>query len=333
MKRAGHLMERIVQPDNLYEAFLRAVRGKAGNDEAQLFRANLDDELHRMADELAEGKYRFGENHRFTVYDPKKRTICAAPFRDRVALHAMMRICHPVFENYQVFDSYASRIGKGQYKAIERVRQLMHPDGWFLKLDVCHFFGSISHEVMLGQLHSLFKDKQLLAYFEQLIRGYEEAPRCGLPIGNLTSQYFANHYLSVADHYLKEQLKARRAIRYMDDTMLLGTDKESLLHLAREYRAFVEERLYLRLHNPVVNRCRMGIPFLGYVIYPHYNHLNLRSRRRFRHRLAILTESYMDGGITDDCYHEHLTALYAFVQRAESQSFLRKTIHEQGILP
>ena len=333
MKRAGHLMERIVQSDNLYEAFLRAVRGKARSREAQEFRNNIDDELHRMADDLAEGRYRFGNYHRFTVFDPKKRTICAAPFRDRVAMHAMMRICHPVFEGYQVYDSYASRIGKGQYKAIERARQLMRADGFFLKMDVCHFFGSIHHEVMLGQLNSLFKDRLLMCYFEQLIRGYEEEPGRGLPIGNLTSQYFANHYLAVADHYLKEQLRARAAIRYMDDMLLLGREKRRLLEMAKEYRAFVEDRLCLNLHHPVVNKCRFGIPFLGYVIFPHRTTLSGRSRRRFRNRLAVTSAAYHDGHITEADYHNRLAALYAFIDRADIEPFKRKMIQEQGLLP
>ena len=326
-------MERIVHPDNLREAFLRAVRGKACHQETQRFRLHIDDELARIADELLSGCYCFGSYRMFTVFDPKRRTICAAPFRDRVTMHAMMRVCHPVFEAYQVNDSYASRVGRGQYKALDRVRQLMPADGWFAKLDVQGFFGSIDHEVMSKQLHALFKDPLLLDYFDRLIRGYAVSDGRGLPIGNLTSQYFANHYLAVADHYLKEQLHARYAVRYMDDTLLLDTDRSRLGSLIRDYTSFVEEHLLLRLHPPVINRCRMGIPFLGYVLFPGRVHLSLRSRRRSRHRLAMISEAFIDNRLTEHDYHQRLTALYAFTAYADASPFRKAVAEEQGLLP
>ncbi len=326
-------MELVAHPDNLREAFLRAARGKSRMTEVQHFRLHVDEQLERMGEELLSGSYRFGAYHTFEVYEPKKRIICAASFRDRVAMHAMMRICHPVFDGYQVFDSYASRVGKGTHKAIERVRSLIRPDMWFAKLDACVYFSSIDHAILLSQLHRLFKDVRLLSCFGQLIATHSDGWHRGLPIGNLTSQYFANHYLAVADHYLKEQLHAPHAIRYMDDTLLLDTDRSRLLHTVEAYTAFVGSELHLSLHEPVVNRCVAGIPFLGYVVHPHRISLNTRSRHRFRHRLRDLTAAFTAGHITETAYQQRLTALYAVLGYARAAPLCRSVAAEQGLLP
>ena len=213
-------MPRIASLENLHEAFLRAARGKACKRAVIDFRSRLDEHLKEMSRQLLDGTFQFGRYHFFTVCDPKRRTICAASFPERVAFHAMMRICHPVFDDFQIYDSYASRIGKGTYKALERARHFSRCYQWFAKLDVCKYFDSISHEVLLGQLCRLIKDSQLLLYFRDLLATYEVEEGRGLPIGNLTSQYFANHYLAVADHYAKEQLKVPAMVRYMDDLLL-----------------------------------------------------------------------------------------------------------------
>lgn len=333
MKRAGRLMERIVLLDNLREAFLLVIRGKQQSVEARRFRENLDRELAIMAERMQGGNYRFGKYYTFTIYDPKMRTICAAPLRDRVAMQAMMRICHPVFDSYQIFDSYASRPSKGTHKALERAVYFARRNEWFAKLDVRRFFYSVSHEVMLDQLEHLFKDRLLLEYFRQQINGYEDEQGRGLPIGNLTSQYFANHYLAEADHYLKEQLQARCVVRYMDDILLFAESRQELMRLIDEYRRFVEDRLRLRLHEPVVNRCAKGVPFLGYVIHTDRITLSLRSRRRFRQKLREMTNEYEHDKIDDRKYRERLTALYAFVQHADAKPLLRKIIEKEGFFP
>lgn len=194
VKRVGNLMPRIASLENLHEAFLRAAKGKSGKLAVKEFRSRLDENLVEMSKQLLDGTFIFGHYHFFTVYDPKKRIICAASFPERVAFHAMMRICHPVFDDFQICDSYASRIDKGTYKALERARQFAHRYKWFAKMDVCKYFDSIDHEVMLRQLCRLFKDPQLLIYFRDLLDSYETSEGRGLPIGNLTSQYFANDY-------------------------------------------------------------------------------------------------------------------------------------------
>lgn len=333
MKRVGNLMERIASMDNLQEAFLRAARGKNHRSAVIQFRQNLDSNLLTMRRQLLNGTFQFGKAHYFTIYDPKKRTICAASFPERVAFHAMMRICHPVFDNYQIYDSYASRKGKGTYKALERACTMSGRYSWFVKLDVRRYFDSIDHEVLFRQLCCLFKDRQLLGYFRSLVDGYNVTEGCGLPIGNLTSQYFANHYLAKADHYGKESLGISGYVRYMDDMALFDNDKNRLLDTTRRFVAFIEDELKMELHPLVLNRTAMGLPFLGYVVHPKYLRLNGRSRRRFVYKMTKLNHDLQSGQLSQKEYAVRAACLTEFVSKADSRNFLHHISTNEGLYP
>ena len=332
VKRVGHLMEQICRSDNLSEAFLRAAKGKSCKREVRLFRQDLSLELASMARDLSDGSYRFAPYREFTIYDPKKRQICAAAFRDRVAFHSMMRVCHQVFDNYQIYDSYASRIGKGVYAALERAEQFCRKNTWFVKLDIVRYFDNIDQEVMMSQLCRLFKDPRLLQIFQRLLNTYETSCKRGLPIGNLTSQYFANHYLSIADHYCKENMGVKYMIRYMDDLIMFSNDKKQLLEWCEEYRRFISEHLHLKLHPVILNQTRYGIPFLGYVVYGDHLRLNTVSRRRFRKRMESRQMDCRYGIISEKKYSERVRPLYAFIEKADVKAFKNK-IMKDGLFP
>ena len=314
-------MPLICEPHNLAIAFLRAARGKHGRREVMAFRDNLWDNLNRMAVELANGSFRFGGYHTFKVFDPKERLICAAPFDQRVAMHAIMRVCHPVFEAYQMPHSFASRIGKGTYAAIDKAMMLCRCYDWYAKLDVRHYFDTINHDILISLLSSLFKDQVLLCIFKQLLGTYEVNIGRGLPIGNLTSQYFANHYLAVADHYAMRQLHAPAMVRYMDDVLFFGLERKSLLELIRNYVSFVNCSLRLEMHPPVFNRTSLGIPFCGYVVRARGLRLNQRSRHRYRIKMAKLRLAMDLGEISLTTYGRRVQALRAFTAKAQARAF------------
>lgn len=324
-------MPLIANLDNLHEAFLRAARGKHGKQAVVDFRSHLDENLLHMQKQLLDGTFRFGHYQFFVVHDPKRRTICAASFPERVVFHAMMRICHPVFDQYQVFDSYASRIGKGTYKALERTQQFARLYQWFAKIDACKYFDSISHDVLLAQLARLFKDPQLLIFFRDLLDTFHTSAGRGLPIGNLTSQYFANHYLSVADHYLKEELSVPAMVRYMDDVLLLANDRRELMMWLDGYSNYLRDQLLLDVHPPVVNRTRFGIPFLGYVAYGNGLRLNRRSKLRFEQKMSVLAAMASTGQIDEKEYACRATCLTAFVGKARTEGFRRQMAAKPGV--
>ncbi|MBP5673741.1 MAG: hypothetical protein J6X49_15240 [Victivallales bacterium] len=220
MKRAGNLYMEIAEMDNLRLAFWKAQRGKRGKREVMAYRENLDEELMRLHEQLVQGEVEVGRYHYFTIHDPKERMICAADFRERVLHHAIMNVCEPFFERYQIHDSYACRKGKGVDACLERLQEMCRRHQWYLKLDIHKYFDSIPHEGMKQVLRHYFKDTRLLMLFYRIIDSYEVASGRGIPIGNLTSQHFANMYLGVLDHQLKEVWKVPGYVRYMDDFIL-----------------------------------------------------------------------------------------------------------------
>ena len=334
MKRAGNLMERIAHPDNLREAYLRAARGKSTRPAVRAFARDLDNNLSVMHHELLNGSFEFGDYDTFTVYEPKRRVIHAASFRVRVAFHAMMRICHPVFDDYQIYDSYASRKGKGTYAALERACLFARRYCWFAKLDVVKYFDTLDHVVLKRQLRRLFKDRLLLHYFDGLIDDYQGVSMgVGVPIGNLTSQYFANHYLSPADHYAKQALHVAGLVRYMDDVLLFHNDKDILKAIIRDYKRYVNDELCLEHHPVVLNETRRGIPFLGYVVSGEGLRLNLRSKRRYVAKMRNLAHELEKGLIKQEEYAMRAGCLLAFIDKADSAGFRKKSAQSAGMYP
>ena len=268
MKRENNLISLIAEPDNLRLAFWKARKAKDGKMEVAAYRKSLDENLLALRNELLSGNVQVGQYHYFTIYDPKERKICAATFRERVLHHALMNVCHANFEKYQIFDSYASRIGKGSYAALERASVFQKQYKWFLKLDVRKYFDSIDYAKLKTMLAKRYKDKALLHIFFQIIDSYQTNSDKGLPIGNLTSQYFANHYLALADHHIKEKLQVSAYVRYMDDMVIWSNDKNMLLKIGNEFQSFIESELSLSLKPFCLNSTDRGLPFLGYLLYP-----------------------------------------------------------------
>lgn len=184
-------------------------------------------------------------------------------------------------------------------------------------------FNSIDHEVLYSQLERLFKDKALLALLDQLIDSYETDEGKGLPIGNLSSQYFANHYMALADHYAKETLRQRAYVRYKDDVVMWSNDRRELLQTVRKVSEFLKQQLQLEVHPVVMNRTRFDMPFLGYVVYPHDLRLNQRSRHRYRHRLSAIDRLLAEGRIAEAEAQRSYDAMTAFIEKANAANFVR----------
>ena len=318
MKRAGNLYPLIAETDNLRLAFYKAQRGKAGKAEVMRFRENLDLELRSLREQLLSGDVRLGEYHYFTIHDPKERVICAASFRERVLHHAIMNVCEPVFERYQIFDSYACRKNKGVDVCLERARYFCRNSKWHLKLDIHKYFDSVDHRVLLGLLDRRFKDAQLLNLFSNLLDTYETAPERGLPIGNLTSQHFANLYLGSLDRKIKEVWRVAAYLRYMDDFVLFARDRQTLTALESRIREFLAEELHLELNDRIINRNAHGVPFLSYLVHGDRLRLSLKAKRRFRRKIAAANAVESQ---------EHALPLLAFVDRADSFGFRYKLFY------
>lgn len=331
MKRHNHLIEKITDMENLYLAFWKARIGKNSVNYVEEYRQNLSSNLVSLASDIERTEVSVGNYKYFKVFDPKERIISAAPFSERVLHHAIMNVCHPIFEAYQIFDSYASRLGKGTYAAIERAGKYQKKYNWFLKLDARKFFDSIDHKILYQLISKKIKDTRLLVIFEKIIESYEVEKGKGLPIGNLTSQYFANHYLAVADHFVKESLKIPAYVRYMDDMVLWHKDKKQLLEIGQAFRQFISATLDLQLKPFCLNKPSAGLPFLGYVVFPHKMHLNKNSRKRFRRKLNEYELKLNNGKWNEQEYQRHIFPLLAFAKKADSFHFRKNILNSFNV--
>lgn len=311
MKRYGNLMEKVLDRDNLCLAFHNAAAGKRDRKEVRLFQKDLQKNLDRIYEKLACGAMTFGGYRMFTVHDPKTRTICSAPFDQRVVHHALINITGPMMDRSRIFHSYACRTGKGQHRAVEKASGWAGKACFYLKMDIRKYFDSIFHERVMELLSRRFKDSKILELFHDIINSYETSPGRGLPLGNLTSQYLANFYLDRFDHWIKEEKRVKLYIRYMDDMLMFG-EKDTLLGLLHESREFLNSRLELDLkHGGRINRTDKGIGFLGTVVYPGHIRLSPASKKRTRARLKQYERKFLSEKWDAVELQQRISALWA----------------------
>ncbi|HHB79309.1 MAG TPA: RNA-directed DNA polymerase [Saprospiraceae bacterium] len=330
MKRKGNLMGSIAAMDNLYRAWIKARRGKHQKLDVLAFESQLDKNLRKLQFQLLEVNVQVGDYHYFMIFDPKERQICAAPFSERVLHHALMNICHDSFEKHLIGDTYATRKNRGTYAALDRARSFSKKYQWFVKMDVRKYFDSINHVVLGSQLSQMFKDKDLLKVFDQILGSYSTDEGKGVPIGNLTSQYFANHYLSGADHFAKEQLGVKGYIRYMDDVLMFGNNKGQLLGAAKKFVDYLRTYLKLELKPLVHAKTSFGIPFLGYKVFPYQVRLNKRSKARFRKKVKEYHDNLTIGVWDESAYQMHILPLLAFVEYADTLKYRKKIFWDKS---
>lgn len=314
MKTYRHFYHQIHSFANLYDAYLDARRAKRGRVEVMRFEQRVEDQLFRLQWELQSQQYRPGPYRHFFIYEPKRRKISAAPFRDRVVHHALVNIIGPIWERRFISDSYACRIGKGTHKALERCTQWVRTYRYVLQCDIAKFFPTIDHTILLAILGRTIADPQVLWLCEQIIAsgvGVLDSERAlhwfpgddlfaplrpmGLPIGNLTSQFWANVYLNDLDQFVKRELGCRAYLRYADDFLLFSDDRARLHAWHQEVRDFAAQRLRLHLHDRKcqVYPTRTGVPFLGFRHFPTHRRLKRANVVRFRHRLREMRQAYI----------------------------------------
>lgn len=228
-----------------------------------------------------------------------------------------MNVCEEYFEKYQIYDSYATRKGKGTHHALLRAKKFHYDNSVFLKFDVRKYFDSINQDVLTKMLERKFKDSRLLNLFSDIINSYSVSPKKGLPIGNLTSQFFANFYLSGFDHYAKEVLQIKAYVRYMDDMVFWGDDKQDLLNKSYLIESYING-IDLILKPKVFNYTDKGLPFLGYRLFNDRVKLTRRSKMRFIDKVNKYNEYLITGYWSEKEYQMHLLPLIDFVSKADS---------------
>lgn len=302
MKSHSGLFPRIVAEETLNAAVERAARGKRERRSVERFLADRAGHLARLRAELLAGDYRPREYAQFGILDPKPRLISCADFRDRVVHHAVCAVLAPLIDRRLIADNYACRIGKGSHRALLRAQALARRHGWFLKTDIRRYYDAVDHRILLGKLDRLCREPALRQLLATLVTHPVpgQAVGKGLPIGNLTSQWFANYYLDEVDHWAKESARLPGYVRYMDDIACWADDKERLFAFAADLREFLASRLQLQLkeERTQIAPVSEGMPFLGWRVFPALLRQQGKRLRRQRRKLAQREEAYLRGELS-----------------------------------
>ena len=303
MKRSGSMFDRVHAFENLLLAAARARRGKRYRPEVLRFEAELPQQLARLERELAGRTWMPGRLRHFQIYEPKKRWISAAPYPDRVVHHALCRQIEPEIDRRLIADCWANRKGLGSHRAVLRYQRFASQFRFCLKCDIAKYFPSIDHEILKGQFRRVFKESALLQLMDRIVDSAEvpepshhyfpgddlftpHERRQGLPIGNLTSQIWANLYLNEFDHWIKRGLGCHAYLRFVDDFVLLHNDKATLKRWREQIATRLEDlRLKLQPRKCVVRRTDEGVAFLGYVVRPDRVRVRGETVRRMRRRI------------------------------------------------
>jgi len=346
MKRHRNLWPSVVSWANLLRAARQAQRGKRDRPNVLAFNFNREWELLRIQTQLEDGAYVPGEYDTFWICDAKPRLISAAPYRDRVVHHALCNLIEPIFDRSFIYDTYACRQGKGTHAAVDRFTHYARRYGYVFKTDVRKYFPSIDHDILLDVVEHRIKDERVLDLIRTIVRRSPPQPpvidyfpgddlftpsqrRRGIPIGNLTSQFFANVYLDGLDHFVKETLRCPGYVRYCDDVACFADDKRYLWDVKSAMDDYAA-KLRIRFHP---NKCavqpvRVGTPFLGYVVYPDHRRLRRGNGVRFMRRMRKLERQFARGRIGVPKVRASVQAWIAHASHADTHGLRTSLLNE-----
>lgn len=332
----GELFDRAMSFESLWAAAGRACRGHLDRPAVARFWFHLETEIFDLERELLSGTYHPRPYTTFVVFEPKRRLISAADIRDRVVHHAACQALEPLLERRSISDSFACRTGKGTHRAVARARTLGRRYAYVLSTDVRRFFPNVDHAVLESILARVIPDRAMRDLVRIFVR--HGAPECepgrGLPIGNLTSQHFANLYLGELDHEAKDRLRVPGYVRYMDEVLLFADSKVELWRTFAGLRAFLRDRLRLEF-KPEATRIAPvteGFGFLGFRIFPGLVRVDRGKLARMRRRVRALERGWATGRIDDRDLAARVQSMVAHLRCADSLAVRRQMFEASGSL-
>lgn len=352
MKCLTDIYGQIYDYEGLYQSYLEARKNKRYRDDVLKFTDRLEENLIELQNEFIWETYRVGAYRPFFVYEPKKRLVMALQFKDRVAQWSVYRHLNPFYDRQFIDDSYACRKGKGSHAAADRLQYWLRrvsrkPGEWYyLKLDISKYFYRVDHAILLEILDRRIKDERLMRLLATIINSEDQAfglpagvapDDCpeeewlydvGMPIGNLTSQLFANIYLNELDQHCKHNLHLHYYIRYMDDVIILHNDKRVLHQIKDEIETLLLERLHLNLNSKTAIRpVSLGIDFVGYHIWATHRKLKKSTARRIIRNVKRMSVDLGTGVIDRDYFMRRTASYKGILQHCDSYG-LRRRLNE-----
>jgi len=344
------IFEEIISLENLLLAWKEFKRGKRSKKDVQEFEFNLEDNLFQLHRELKGKIYQHSNYTSFYVSDPKPRKIHKAIVRDRVLHHAIFRILYPILDKGFIFDSYSCRLNKGTHRAVARLEKFCRKlsrnntrNIFAVKCDIKRFFDSVDQEILLNLIRRKVKDEDAVWLVKSVIRSFslftptpsQSPPRAGgedlcsgLPLGNVTSQLFANIYLNELDQFVKHRLKIKYYLRYCDDFVVLSDNVKYLQELIPRINNFLKFGLKLTFHpNKIIFRkYRQGIDFLGYVVLPHRRVLRTKTKRRMLRKIRIKHLDLQRGIISEKSFNQTLQSYFGVLKHCRSHKIIKRVV-------
>ena len=336
-----NVFEKIISLDNLFLAWREFKKGKTGKLDIHEFEFNLEENIFQLHDDLKNKKYKHGPYIAFYVRDPKLRHIHKASVRDRLFHHAVFRILYPIFDKGFIYDSYSCRLGGGTHFAVNRLEKFIrklsgnnHRTIYALKCDIRKFFDSVDKEILFEIIKRKIKDADSIRLINLILDSFSKVSGKGLPLGNVTSQLFANIYLNELDQYVKHNLKIKYYLRYCDDFIILGLEPHFLLELAYKIGEFLEEHLGLNLHQDkiILRKHRQGIDFLGYVVLSYHRILRTKTRKRMIRKVIKKRNEFEEGLIAEDSFKQSLNSYLGVLGHCNSGDLQKELIWLSGLV-
>ncbi|MDD2731914.1 MAG: reverse transcriptase/maturase family protein [Candidatus Pacebacteria bacterium] len=334
-----HTFDEIISLENLFCAWDEFKRGKIKKIDVLDFNLFLENNIFCLHKELKLKTYRHSDYTSFYIKDPKLRHIHKACVKDRVLHHAVFKILYPIFDNSFIFDSYSSRINKGTHRAVVRLNRFAKKASknnarncYFLKCDILKFFDSIDHKILISLIKKKIKDKDAVWLIEGIIKSYSTSLLKGIPLGNITSQLFANIYLNELDRFIKDNLRIRYYVRYCDDFLIVSNNFRYLTGIIPKIKTFLKGNLKLSLHpgKIVIKRYHQGVDFLGYVSFPHHIILRTKTKKRMLKRIEKRIKDLKNNKISKQSFGQTIQSYFGILKHCKSYKLKKEIIEEYG---
>lgn len=325
------LFEQVVDYKNLQRSYKQTQKGiRKFRKDAILYDMCRERNLVQLWNELKKGQYKVGEYIRFNVFEPKERTISAPRIRDKIVQFAVHTVLQEVYRPVFITTTYACLEGRGTHRAVKNVQHDMrlckwqHGEGWVVKIDIKKFFYSINRDILKKVLRKKIKDEKMLAILDQIIDSSPEGEK-GIPLGNVTSQDFANIYMNELDQFVKRFLGIKWYTRYMDDVIIIVPTKEKAREVLEKVKVFLKERLDLETNKKTkIFPLAQGINAYGFKIWT--THLLVRdsSKRAMKRRIKAMHRKVKEGTMTRKEVQQSVNSWLGHARHSNSFNLCKK---------
>jgi len=332
MKIYKDVFNEIISLENLFLAWDKFKSDKQKKQDVQMFEWRLEENIFKIYMDLKYRRYKHGAYHSFYIYDPKQRHIHKAIVRDRILHHAVFNVLEPIFDPTFISNSFSCRFGKGTHKGVDCLTRMVRQVSrnytnpcFALKCDISKFFASVDHQTLISIIGKKIRDDKAMCLIKEIIFSFNSNQsnlfnKRGLPIGNFTSQLFANIYLNEFDQFVKHKLKIDYYIRYTDDFIIIANNRLFLENVIISIQSFLTKNLFLKLHSNkiIIRKINQGIDFLGYVVLPYYRLIRFKTKQRIFRKIKKRIDEYKKGVISNQAVEQSLQSYLGVFSHANA---------------